>query len=500
MEPKGIDLDEILARAGYVQDYLEKLLSLLQSVHFCHTFIPKLLLGGPDGCGKRLVIREVANKLNMKFCEKDVVDLIDDSIFKTEENIKACISEFASSAPCIASLHGMELFLYLESRDIDRVEQCIRESLDDQADSLSKPIAFISTTHEFDKVDRSLLSRLFHHSIEFTSPNINQATEIVDALLEESKIGVEDAAKLIGKHCNEGEYYLEALVHACAMEELNIVYPQDDGNDDVEPAQENGTRWLDIGGLGAIKREIIDTVQLSLEYPQLRKSGLRRTGILLYGPPGTGKTLLARAVATECSLSFLTVNGPELLDQYVGQSEENIRKVFKRARDCSPSVIFFDEFDSLAPSRGQAGDSGGVMDRIVAQILAEMDGVGKDNGESVFVIAATNRLDLIDSSFLRPGRFDKVLEVPLPNSKESRCQILKAITRKMQLADDVDLAKLESICPQNMSGADFQGLISRAQHKAIQRSIEQVESGLITENDAVIIANMEDLVSSLETE
>lgn len=506
MEPSGFNLEYILLQTKYAQDCLEKLSALLQTVHFSNKFIPKILLGGPDGCGKRVIAKAAAVSLGMKLQEQNVVDLLDDTISKTEERIRDCILNLSSLAPCFAYFSGLELLLCLEDRDIDRVQQCIRESLDTLANDLKKPIIFVATTHDFDRVDCSPLSCLFHHSISLVSPDNVQAKDIVRSILDALGIKNRDPSTILNKHCNEGEYFFGALVHACAIEELELLYPPKESSESLHDAKQQeqqegseGTRWLDIGGLSDVKQEMVDTVQLSIDYPQLRESGLRRTGILLYGPPGTGKTLLARAVATECSLSFITVNGPELLDQYVGQSEENVRRLFQRARDCSPSVIFFDEFDSLAPNRGQAGDSGGVMDRIVAQILAEMDGVGKGGDGSVFVIAATNRLDLIDPSFLRPGRFDKVLEVPLPSTKESRCQILEALTRKMQLADGVDLARLESICPRNMSGADFQGLCSKAQHKAIQRCIEQVESGLITEKDAQIIANMEDFVSSLET-
>lgn len=126
-------------------------------------------------------------------------------------------------------------------------------------------------------------------------------------------------------------------------------------------------KWDDIGGLEDVKETIRDTIQLPLEHPELVAAGLRRSGILLYGPPGTGKTLLAKAVATQCSLSFLSVKGPELINMYVGQSEENVRKVFARARDAAPCVVFFDELDSLAPNRGKSGDSGGVMDRCVSR-------------------------------------------------------------------------------------------------------------------------------------
>lgn len=172
-----------------------------------------------------------------------------------------------------------------------------------------------------------------------------------------------------------------------------------------------------------MKADILDTIQLPLEHPELFSNGMKKrsgeytclrvtvprlmcvVGILLYGPPGTGKTLLAKAVATSCALNFFSVKGPELLNMYIGESEANVRKVFQRARDAKPCVIFFDELDSVAPKRGNHGDSGGVMDRIVSQLLAELDGIaGGDAGADVFVIGATNRPDLLDPALLRPGR------------------------------------------------------------------------------------------------
>lgn len=190
--------------------------------------------------------------------------------------------------------------------------------------------------------------------------------------------------------------------------------------------------WDDVGGLASVKSDILDTIQLPLEHPELFASGMKkRSGILLYGPPGTGKTLLAKAVATSCSLNFFSVKGPELLNMYIGESEANVRRVFQRARDAKPCVIFFDELDSVAPKRGNQGDSGGVMDRIVSQLLAELDGMteGKGSGD-VFVIGATNRPDLLDAALLRPGRFDKMLYLGVSDNHDAQLNIIQALTRK----------------------------------------------------------------------
>lgn len=223
----------------------------------------------------------------------------------------------------------------------------------------------------------------------------------------------------------------------------------------------------------------MDTIQLPLEHPELFAGGMKkRSGILLYGPPGTGKTLLAKAVATEFTLNFLSVKGPELLNMYIGESEANVRKVFQRARDARPCVIFFDELDSVAPKRGDKGDSGGVMDRIVSQLLAELDGMssaGNSGKGDVFVIGATNRPDLLDPALLRPGRFDKLLYLGVSKDHDSQLKIIEALTRKFRLHQSLDLKKVAEKCAFNYTGADFYALCSDAMLKAMVRKISEVD-------------------------
>ncbi|TFY82055.1 hypothetical protein EWM64_g1949 [Hericium alpestre] len=234
--------------------------------------------------------------------------------------------------------------------------------------------------------------------------------------------------------------------------------------------------WDDVGGLNDVKAEILDTVQLPLLHPELFAQDLKkRSGILLYGPPGTGKTLLAKAVATSCSLNFFSVKGPELLNMYIGESEANVRRVFQRARDAKPCVIFFDELDSIAPKRGSHGDSGGVMDRIVSQLLAELDGIAAGDSGNVFVVGATNRPDLLDPALLRPGRFDRMLYLGISEGNNAQMNILQALTRKFRLDPDLDLWKVVEQCPFNFTGADFYALCSDALLKAMARKAEEID-------------------------
>jgi SpoVK/Ycf46/Vps4 family AAA+-type ATPase len=240
-------------------------------------------------------------------------------------------------------------------------------------------------------------------------------------------------------------------------------------------------RWSDIGGLEEPKREILETIQLPITHPELFAAGVkRRAGILLYGPPGCGKTLLAKAVATELNMNFLSVKGPELINQYVGESEKNIRLLFHRARENSPCIVFFDELDALVPSRGAKGDAGGAMDRIVAQLLVEIDGVssGYQGGDmvgrrkEVFIIGATNRPDLLDPALLRPGRFDRLCYLGVPSTKEEQIMAVRALTRKFALSDDVCLRELVEPLPFCYTGADFFALCSDAMMFAVDDAID----------------------------
>ncbi|KAJ5116099.1 ATPase AAA-type core [Penicillium angulare] len=236
--------------------------------------------------------------------------------------------------------------------------------------------------------------------------------------------------------------------------------------------------WDDVGGLTNVKDALVETIQLPLERPELFAKGMKkRSGILFYGPPGTGKTLLAKAIATEFSLNFFSVKGPELLNMYIGESEANVRRVFQRARDARPCVVFFDELDSVAPKRGNQGDSGGVMDRIVSQLLAELDGMngGEENSGGVFVIGATNRPDLLDTALLRPGRFDKMLYLGVSDTHRKQATILEALTRKFALNPEVSLDRVAERLPLTYTGADLYALCSDAMLKAITRKSTAVD-------------------------
>ena len=228
--------------------------------------------------------------------------------------------------------------------------------------------------------------------------------------------------------------------------------------------------WDDIGGLEQLKQELKEAVEWPLKNPKaFKRLGIRAPkGILLYGPPGSGKTLIAKAVANESEANFILVKGPELLDKFVGESEKGIRKVFERARQASPTIIFFDEIDSLVPRRGLESNSAGVTDRVVNALLSEMDGLEELN--DVVILGATNRPDLVDPALLRPGRFDKIIATSNPDN-ESRLKIFKIHTNKMPLADDVNLNKLAEMTEGYM-GSDIEAICREAGLLALRNDIK----------------------------
>jgi len=230
-------------------------------------------------------------------------------------------------------------------------------------------------------------------------------------------------------------------------------------------------RWEDVGGLKDVQQELIEAVDWPLKNADaFKRLGIKPPkGILLYGPPGTGKTLMAKAVATETKANFISVKGPELLSKWVGESEKAVREVFKKARQTAPTIIFFDEIDSIAPSRNASSDSK-VTEQVVNQLLTEMDGL--EDLQSVVVIAATNRPDILDSALLRPGRFDRILLTNIPEEK-ARQKIFEVHTKDMPLKD-VDLKKLASKCD-GYVGADIEAICREAAMLALRENMKAKE-------------------------
>jgi transitional endoplasmic reticulum ATPase len=306
---------------------------------------------------------------------------------------------------------------------------------------------------------------------------------------------------------------LEALAREAAMSALRKILPEIDFDmvdipyeklleiqvtmdnfleamKDVEPSaireffvEVPDVKWNDVGGLDDIKKKLIEAIEWPLKYPQLFKKANTHPpkGILLYGEPGTGKTLLAKAAANESGVNFISVKGPSLISKYVGESERGIREVFKKAKQASPTILFFDEIDSLVPKRGATFDSH-VTERVISQFLTEMDGIEELKG--VVVLAATNRIDLIDPAFLRGGRFDLLLELPIPDEK-TRLKIFEIHTKDKPLDKDVDLQKLAGQT-ENTAGSDIEFICRRASMLAIREYVNQKSEPMSQESELKI--------------
>ncbi|XP_074898482.1 peroxisome biogenesis factor 6 isoform X2 [Buteo buteo] len=488
-----------------------------------------VLLSGPSGSGKLVAVRAVCSCLNLHLFKVDCVNLCSDTSGATEEKVQMAFAQAQQYHPCVLLLKDIEVL----GRDRDRLGEdarviaTLRQLLLDRDPALSHPVLVIGTTCKPQDVPTDVQTA-FLHEVKIEAPSEEQRRSMLSMLTASLPLGKEVSLSKLARRtagfvlgdfcallshssraactriqalsfpdglseeverdfCTAGFPVLEEDF-SVALDQLHDAHSQAVGAPKIPSVS-----WQDVGGLQEVKKEILDTIQLPLEHPELLSLGLCRSGLLLYGPPGTGKTLLAKAVATTCAMTFLSVKGPELINMYVGQSEENVRNVFAKARAAAPCIIFFDELDSLAPSRGRSGDSGGVMDRVVSQLLAELDGL--HSTRDVFVIGATNRPDLLDSALLRPGRFDKLVYVGINEDRESQLQVLSAITRKFKLDQSVNLTTILEKCPAQLTGADIYALCSDAMMCAVKRKVEWIEEGLDTESSALILT-MDDFLQA----
>lgn len=478
-----------------------------------------ILLQGGRGSGKKLILTSFAKKLGLQICKLGLNDLTAHAYSQTEIKMRNAFFKAKLCSPTIVVINNFENFCKNnEGQHDSRIISYFVNELNNLFSNNKHPVILVCVSNTKDLP--SELSRVFLETITFEAPNQTERSQILEWIVAKKSLKVRaNLSEIAGK--THGFLYedLEALVYYAnknslfakteaiidkdfeySMDVMQSNYTQTVGVPKVPKVQ-----WSDIGGLEDVKREIINTINLPLKHSKLLQSTLlKRSGILLYGPPGTGKTLIAKAVATECNLCFLSVKGPELLNMYVGQSEQNVREVFEKARQASPCIVFFDELDSLAPNRGMSGDSGGVMDRVVSQLLSEMDGLN-ENG-TIFVIGATNRPDLIDPALLRPGRFDKLLYVGPCTDNPSKVAVVKALTRKFKLSEKVNLQNIVNTCPDNVTGADFYGICSNAWMTAACRLIKKIEKGSIEKvdeltHDSVVVTlkDFEDAIANVKS-
>lgn len=458
-----------------------------------------LLHSSRIGVGKASLVREICGILGIHVLECSSWEIMGETTAKTEATLALRFEKAESCHPCIFLLTNLDAFLGSTN------------SLEDDAwlrDVLSRTMrtcTLVATTNKREAIGQSVAG-LFRHEIEIRAPDQSERVEILKNLLEAHKLRdvdihalsiksaalvANDLADVVRRACESAMEEGSLIARAAGVEQFDVdlsggIRLRDQHfetalsiarkgySDSIGVPRIPNVTWEDVGGLGNVKADVIDTIRLPMDHPELFSLGVKkRSGILLYGPPGTGKTLVAKAIATEFSLSFFSVKGPELLNMYIGESEANVRHVFERARDSRPCVVFFDELDSVAPKRGNQGDSGGVMDRIVSQLLAELDGISEDS-QGVYVVGATNRPDLLDPALLRPGRFDKALFLGPATSREEQLPVLLALTRKFAMAPDVVLQQVLDFLPVNLTGADLYALSSDAMLSAMTRRAEQV--------------------------
>jgi transitional endoplasmic reticulum ATPase len=464
-----------------------------------------ILMYGPPGCGKTLIARAVANETGAFFFLINGPEIMSKLAGESEANLRKAFEEAEKNAPAIIFIDEIDSIAPKREKANGEVERRIVSQLLTLMDGLKarSHVIVIAATNRPNTIDAALRRfGRFDREIDIGIPDEIGRLEILQIHTKNMKLDEDVDLEAIAKetHGFVGADIAQLCTEAamqCIREKMELIDLEEDTIDaevlnslavtmdhfryaltTQSPSSLRETvvevpnvSWDDIGGLENVKRELQELVQYPVEFPEkFEKFGMPPSkGVLFYGPPGCGKTLLAKAIANECQANFISVKGPELLTMWFGESEANVRNIFDKARQAAPCVLFFDELDSIAKSRGSSlGDAGGASDRVINQILTEMDGMGKK--KNVFIIGATNRPDILDPAITRPGRLDQMIYIPLPD-EPSRLSILKATTRKSPIAKDVDLAYVAKVT-QGFSGADLTEICQRAAKLAIRESIE----------------------------
>jgi transitional endoplasmic reticulum ATPase len=462
-----------------------------------------VLLHGPPGTGKTLLAKAVANESDANFIVINGPEIMSKFYGESEKKLRDIFAEAEKSAPTIIFIDEIDAIAPKREDVQGEVERRVVSQLLTIMDGLKNrgKVVVIGATNRPNSLDPALRRPgRFDREVEINVPDKEGRLQVLKIhtrnmpLLKSVSLD-----KLAATTHGFVGADLASLAKEAAMNVLRRILPKIEIKDDEEIPQEvleqlkigekdfqealkvvrpSAMRevlvetpdigWEDVGGLDYVKQELKEAVEWPLQNPEaFKRIGIRPPrGILLYGPPGTGKTLLAKAVAKESEANFIQVKGPSLLSMWVGKSEEGVRKIFERARQVSPCVIFFDEIDSLASRRGM--DTGTkVTERVLNQILAEMDGL--EDLKDITVIGATNRPDMLDTAILRPGRFDRILLVTSPN-KQGRLQVLKIHTKKMPLSKDIELDNLAEQT-EGYVGADLENLVREAAMIALRENI-----------------------------
>ncbi|EFO79877.1 AAA family ATPase, CDC48 subfamily protein [Oscillochloris trichoides DG-6] len=463
-----------------------------------------VLLYGPPGSGKTLIARAVANETSAHFVTINGPEIIDKLYGASEANLRGIFDEARKRAPAIIFIDEIDAIApKREDLSGDRqVERRVVAQLLALMDGLESRgnVIVIAATNLPNSLDPALRRPgRFDREISINVPDKDGRAEILEIHTRGMPLAAEvNLDWLAGVTHGFVGADLQALCREAAMGALRRLLPDIDFSQaqipydklmalevlpddfaaalaDIEPSairevftEIPDVTWDDVGGLEDVRRLLIEAVEWPLRHARaFEHLGVRTPkGVLLYGPPGTGKTLLAKALARESEANFISVKGPELLNRWVGESERGVREIFRKARQAAPCIIFFDEIDAIAPPRG-GGDSG-VTERVVSQLLTELDGIEALKG--VVVLAATNRIDMVDPALQRPGRFDFLVEMPRPDTQVRRA-ILGVLTRRMPLDADVDLEQLAEET-NGYVGADLEGLGHKAALLAIREYLD----------------------------
>ena len=469
-----------------------------------------VLLHGPPGCGKTLLARAVANESEANFYSINGPEIMSKFYGESEARLREIFQQAQQNAPSIIFIDELDAIAPKREEVTGEVERRVVAQLLALMDGLSGRgnLIVIGATNRPSALDPALRRPgRFDREIEIGVPDKQGRYEILQIHTRGMPLAEDvDLKKLSEMTHGYTGADLSALSRETAMKALRRYLPQINLEEErippsvlekMEVKMEDfmgaykevtptamrevyievpSVHWEDIGGLEEVKQDLKEAVEWPLKSPEMfTRLGIKPPkGILIYGPPGCGKTLLARGVATESEANFISIKGPEVFSKWVGESEKAIREVFRKARMAAPSVVFFDEIDALTPRRGMGFGDSGVSERVISQLLTEMDGL--ISLEDIVVIAATNRPDIVDPAVLRPGRFDRLIYVPEPDEK-SRLQIFKIYTKSMPLAKDVDIVQLANIA-KNYSGADIEALCREAALLALRRNVDCTEVSL----------------------